>query len=489
MLVKLFPQIDIQLLMPILIVIFTGVAVLLYDVLIAGKKKYPLLLISLIGITIAAIYSTLLWNLSFSSFSNMLISDNFSVIFSVLFLLSSAIVLLISYPYLNDGKINVGEYYALILFATSGMMFMASTLNLIVLYLGLELLTLPLCILTCFKKEQHSSHEASLKFFLLSAFSSAFFLFGIAFMFGGAGTVNLAEIAKFIATKSFVSVPYILISVGLLIVGFGFKISAVPFHIWVPDVYQGAPTPITAFIAVGAKAAGFAALIRTLFFAFPGLYQNLTGIFLGFAILTMTIGNIVAISQSNIKRMLAYSSIAHSGYILVALTTFNPASISAAIFYLFIYAMANLGAFGIVLVLRKKEKEYLEIQHYAGLGEKNPLLAILMAIFMLSLAGVPPTAGFMGKFYLFSVAVDGGFVGLVIVGVLNSVISAYYYLRIVYLMYMEKEKTSIPKTFSPYITFSIIILALGIIYLGVFPSLLFSISKNAIFIPGMMQTH
>ncbi|MCL5674153.1 MAG: NADH-quinone oxidoreductase subunit N [Candidatus Omnitrophica bacterium] len=467
--------------MPIIIVVFTGLLVLLYDVLAVNVRKEHLLFISLAGLIISTLYSAILWGLPFSFMKGMLVSDNFSIIFSVFFLLSSAFILLISYTYLNDNNLNVGEYYALVLFATAGMMFMASTFNLIVLYLGLELLTLPLAILICFKKGRDFSHEASLKFFILSVFSSAFFLFGIAFMFGAAGTINIAQVAGDFSTHAVISLPYLLISAGLLILGLGFKISSVPFHIWTPDVYHGAPTPVTAFLSAGAKVAGFAALIRIFFYLFPGIHLSLTEVFIVLSVITMTLGNIVAIAQRNIKRMLAYSSIAHSGYVLMVLTVFTPASISSAIFYLMVYVIANLGAFGIVLALRQKDREYIDIMHFSGLAWKRPLLAGFMAIFMLSLAGVPPTAGFMGKFYLFSVTVKNGFTGLVIAGLINSVLAAYYYLRIVYLMYMKEEKENVPVTLFPSLGVSLFILGIAAIYFGIFPSPIISLFKTTLF--------
>jgi NADH-quinone oxidoreductase subunit N len=468
--------------MPVFISVLTGLIVLLYDALMINVRKWHLLFISLAGIVISILYSAILWKLPFSFMNGMFVSDNFSIIFSVLFLLSSAIVLLISYPYLNDNNLNFGEYYALILFATAGMIFMASTLNLIVIYLGLELLTLPLVILTCFKKGRDFSHEAAIKFFILSVFSSSFFLFGIAFMFGATGTVNIAQVVMALSTHKGISFPYMLISVGLLILGLGFKISIVPFHIWTPDVYHGAPTPITAFMSTGAKLAGFAALIRILFYIFPAIHSSLTEVFIVLSVITMTLGNIVAISQKNIKRMLAYSSIAHSGYVLMVLTVFSPATVAAAIFYLIVYIIANLGAFGIVLTLRQKDKEYLDITHFSGLAGKNPFLAGFMAVFMFSLAGIPPTAGFMGKFYLFNVAVNNGFTILVIVGLINTVIAAYYYLRIVYLMYMKKETENVPSTISPFVKIPLIILGIATVFFGVFPSSIVALFKTTLFL-------
>jgi NADH-quinone oxidoreductase subunit N len=321
-----------------------------------------------------------------------------------------------------------GEYYALLLFSVTGMMLMAQAADLIVVFLALELLSIPLYVLAAFARPRPESEEAGLKYFLLGAFATGFVVYGTALVFGATGYTNLIEVIKRAAPGS---PNLLLLSIGaaLILVGFGFKVAAVPFHMWTPDVYQGAPSAVTAFMSSGAKIAGFAALLRVFATAFPSIAVDMTGILWALAALTMIIGNVIAIAQSNIKRLLAYSSIAHAGYILMAFVPYGnpdvaPVSIAAGLFYLVAYAVTNFGAWGVVIALEKSEGRGLEIADYAGLARKHPVLAAAMTVFMLSLIGLPPTVGLVGKVYLFRAVIDGGFYGLAIIGVLTSLVSA-----------------------------------------------------------------
>jgi NADH-quinone oxidoreductase subunit N len=321
------------------------------------------------------------------------------------------------------------------------MILMAQAADLIVVFLALELLSIPLYILAGIARPDPASEEASLKYFLLGAFAGGFVVYGVALSFGATGTTSLAGIVATIAEGA-ADITLLLVGSGLILIGLGFKVALVPFHMWTPDVYQGAPTPLTAFMAVGAKAAGFAALLRIFLAALPVLSDELVPVFWVLSALTMFTGNLIAIAQSNIKRMLAYSSIAHAGYILMALVTFGQGSLTtdvvgASLFYLFGYAVTNFGAWAVVIALEKKEGQGLNLEDYNGLGKKYPLQAAAMLVFMLSFIGVPPTLGFVGKFYLFRTVVSGGYIWLAIIGVLTSLLSAYYYLRVVVNMYMQ----------------------------------------------------
>jgi NADH-quinone oxidoreductase subunit N len=334
-----------------------------------------------------------------------------------------------------------GEYYALLLFSVIGMILMAQASDLIVTFIALELLSIPLYVLAAIAYPKTDSEEAGIKYFLLGSFATGFIVYGIALIFGATGTTSLAGIITAIGVQT-ANLGLLLIGAGLLLVGFGFKVGAVPFHMWTPDVYQGTPTSVTAFMAAGAKVAGFAALLRVFALAFPLLAPQLAPVLIILSALSMLVGNLVAIAQTDIKRMLAYSSIAQAGYILMAFVPFGNAnvqnlSISAALFYLVAYTLTSFGAWGITIALEKTDGQGLKIDDYAGLGRKHPLLAVAMTIFMLSLTGLPPTLGLVGKIYLFRAVMAGGYYYLAVLGVLTSLISAYYYLRVVVKMYMQ----------------------------------------------------
>ncbi len=367
----------------------------------------------------------------------MLIVDNYSVFFQFLFFIITAFSAFLSMKFNERESIERGEYYALLLFACSGMSLMAASGNLILTFLGIEILSIATYILAGFKRTDIRSNESSLKYFLLGSFATAIMLYGIALIYGGTGTTNYLSIREMALLEGGVQTATT-IGMGLLLVGFGFKVALVPFHSWVPDVYEGAPTSVTAFMAVGPKAAGFAALLRILVQVFPYLSQDWSSVLWILAILTMTLGNVVAVLQTNIKRMLAYSAIAHAGYILVGIVPNSDMGLSAVLFYLVVYTFMNLVAFGIVLSFSRKGDQNVFLDDYAGLGHKAPFAAAALSLALISLAGIPLTGGFMGKFYLFSAAVQKGYIGLAIVGVLNSVVSVFYYFRVLIYMYMRE---------------------------------------------------
>ncbi|HKQ58728.1 MAG TPA: NADH-quinone oxidoreductase subunit N [Candidatus Eisenbacteria bacterium] len=373
-------------------------------------------------------------------FEGMFVHDTFTVFFTLLFCAVGAIAVLQSWDYVRRTRINHGEYYALLLAATLGMILMAASNDLITVFLGLELMSLALYILVGFRRGRLDSSEAALKYFLLGAFASGFLLYGIALLYGATGTTNLGRMAIFLSDSPMLGNPMLLIGALLVIAGFGFKVAAVPFHMWTPDAYEGAPTTVTGFMSAGAKAAGFAALLRVLLIALPGLAHDWRPVLSWIAILTMTVGNVTALLQTNLKRMLAYSSIAHAGYLLVAVVAGGTEGGAAALFYLAVYSLMNLGAFGVLALLGREQEERVTLADLAGLSTRQPLLALAMTIFMLSLGGIPPTAGFMGKVYVFGTAVNAGLIPLVIVGVLNSVVSVFYYLRVTVAMYMREPQ-------------------------------------------------
>ncbi len=375
-----------------------------------------------------------------SLFDGMLVHDGFTVFFTLLLCAIGVLSVLLSWDYVRRTRINQAEYYALLLCSTMGMIVMAASNDLITVFLGLELMSLALYVLVGFRRSRLESNEAAMKYFLLGAFASGFLLYGIALLYGATGTTNLPAMARFLAGSPMLGNPLFVMGLVLLLVGFAFKVSAVPFHMWTPDAYEGAPTSVTAFMSVGAKAAGFAALLRVALNVMGDVHAQWVPVLSWIAILTMTVGNVTALMQANLKRMLAYSSIAHAGYILVAVIAGGRDGAAAALFYLVVYAFMNLGAFGILTMLGKDIDERVLMADVQGLGFRQPLLGLALTLFMISLAGIPPTAGFMGKFIVFKAALQQGLVPLVIVGVLNSVISLYYYLRVTVALYMQEPQ-------------------------------------------------
>jgi len=452
------PPFDLKSIAPIMNISIAAIFILLADVFCRKIFKDKMGYISFLVVVATGVIAYAQIGQNVYSFSDMFVVDNYSVFFNLVFLFSTAIVILMSENFIKQEGVNYGEYYTLILFATVGMMLMAGAADLLTIFLGLEIMSISLYVLAGFTRDRVRSNEASLKYFLL----------------------GLKGIAAFIAENSGLSNPMIIAGASLLIVGFGFKIACVPFHKWSPDVYEGSPTPVTAFMSVGPKAAAFAVFLRVFFVALPGLEQKWSIILWVLAVLTMTVGNLVAISQTNIKRMLAYSSIAHAGYALVALIVGGEFGIASLLFYMLAYTFMNLGAFAIIIVLGRKGEDNANIEDFSGLGYKHPLLAVAMCIFMFSLAGIPPLIGFIGKFYIFSAAIKSGFLILAIVGMINSVISVYYYLRVTVVIYMKKPiREFAPLSLTPCILFAIFITVCGTIYFGIFPSKIIAFAQKS----------
>jgi NADH-quinone oxidoreductase subunit N len=404
----------------------------------------------------------------------LLAVDQFALFFKVIFLGAAAITVLMSVRYLAIEGASPGEYYFLILCATLGMMIMAGGIDLITIFIGLETMAVSFYILAGFIKPSQRSNEAAVKYFLLGAFSLGILLYGMSLMYGLSGTTNLRVMAAAFAGQE--KDPRLVLAVILVVAGVGFKIAAVPFHMWAPDVYEGAPTPITAFLSVGSKAASFAMLIRIFVEGMPTLRDDWQLLFGVLAAVTMTAGNIAAVTQSNVKRMLAYSSIAHAGYLLIGIAVGTTRGITAMLVYLFVYAFMQLGAFAVVVVLRRRDAIGYELKDFSGLAFRNPFAAFAMLLFMLSLGGIPPTAGFMGKFWLFSAAIDAQYYWLAVIGVLNSAISFYYYARIVVFMYLKKETIGSTPVTTPTLAVVLGVAVFATILLGVYPRLLFELA-------------
>ncbi len=464
---------------PEAVVIVVALMALIRDFFLDKNEKSLLGWFCLAGIVIAAYASSRLMGLNGLFFGQTFHLDPFSTFFKFVFYIACGLGILVSINYLRIEEIRRGEYFALMLFATSGMMLMASAADLITLYLGLELMALSIYILAGFMRSDNRSNEAAIKYLILGAFSSGIMLYGMSLLYGMAGTTNLTGILAFLQNTDLAN-PVIYLAMIMLVVSFGFKVAAAPFHMWVPDVYEGAPTPVTAFMSAGPKVAGFAVLLRVFLYSFAPLHAHATAIIAGLAVLTMAVGNIMALSQTNIKRMLAYSSIAHAGYALVGLAAGGPDGAASVMLYVCIYALMNMGAFGIVIMLRKAGERGEEISDFAGLGKTNRMAAFLMLIFMFSLTGIPPTAGFVGKFYIFKAAVQAGLVWLAVAGVVFSSISAYFYLRVIMVMYMKEPKSSFELSLSPSLALALVVSVTAVIYIGVLPSELLDYARASI---------
>ncbi|MBT0651880.1 NADH-quinone oxidoreductase subunit N [Geomobilimonas luticola] len=479
------PAINFAAIMPETILSIVAMVLLLLNVFVPGEQKAYLAYLSFIGIVVAFFSVVSGWNAPLAlqeGFNGSVLQDNFSLFFKAIFLVSAGLAVLISDHYMAKEECNHGELYPLILFATAGMMLMASGTDLMTIFLGLEVLSVSLYVLAGFNRSDIKSNEAGLKYFLLGAFSTGFLLYGMALTYGATGTTKIAKIAAAAAMDgALANNPMFVVGMLLMAVGFSFKIAAAPFHMWTPDVYEGAPTPMTAFMSAGPKAAGFAAFIRVLVVAMPTLKADWSDLLWILAVLTMTVGNIIALSQNNIKRMLAYSSIAHAGYALVGFTAGNGEGTAGILFYMLSYAFMNIGAFAIIILVGKKGEPNNNVEDYAGFGVKHPVLAMVLALFLFSLAGMPPTAGFVGKFYLFSAALKSGYVWLVVIGVLNSAASVYYYLRVMVYMYMKDPVEEFDwMKLSPAVLLSITISVVGVIVPGVVPSIILQLAQKAI---------
>ncbi len=415
-------------------------------------------------------------------FEGMFVHDGLTVFFTLLFCAIGALAVLISWNYAKRTRIGQPEYYALLLTAVLGMVVMAASNDLITIFLGLELMSLSLYVMVGFRRNQLESNEAALKYFLLGAFASGFLLYGIALLYGGTGATNLQRIGDFLGDSPLAMNPLVMAGGLLVLTGFLFKVAAVPFHMWTPDAYQGAPTSVTGFMSAGAKAAGFAALVRIVLRALPTLAHDWQPLLSVIAMLTMSVGNVAALLQNNVKRMLAYSSIAHAGYILVALVAGGSEGYAAAVFYLAVYSFMNLGAFALLTMLGRGSDEPVLVSDLAGLGFRKPLAGLALTLFMISLGGIPPTAGFMGKILVFGAAVKSGLVWpLVVVGVLNSVVSVYYYLRITVAMYMrEPDGEPVALSVNAPAVLALLITAAATLYWGLYAQGLWQAAQRSV---------
>ncbi len=489
------PDINLTLIAPELIVGIAGVVVMMVDAFTARGQRWltgSLSIVSLLAAAVASIWLWTAWPAQRAAFNGMIVLDELRLSFTLIFLIVALLTILIASIWIEGEKLPAGEFHALLLFATSGMMLMASAGDLVIIFLGLEILSIATYVLAGFRRTDVRSNESSIKYFILGSFASAFLLYGIALVYGATattslpGTTNIATIAARLDSSLYP--PLLLAGAAMMLVGFGFKIATAPFHVWTPDVYEGAPTPVTAFMAAGPKAAGFAAFMRVFIFGFPiatavvsaggFAHKAWLGALAVMAILTMFVGNIVAIVQNNVKRMLAYSSIAHAGYALVgfvaagAATTpeDRSAALSAVAFYLLTYAIMNMGAFAVVTLIARRGDQQTRVDDYNGIGFASPVLAFSLSLFLLSLLGMPLTAGFMGKIFVFSAALKQGYVWLVVIGVLNTAISAYYYLRLIIVMFF-RERTGawdIPRV-PVSVALALLLTILGVFYLGLFP--------------------
>ena len=469
---------DFYYVLPEIILTFGALVLLVVDVMLPKRDGDGVIF----GVAIATLLATAAAVLSFAGVNTtasagLLAIDGFATFFKLIFILSAVMTVLMSWSYLRVEGVRAGEYCFLILCATLGMMFMASGVDLITLFIGLETMAIAFYILAGFLKPSQRSNEAAVKYFLLGAFSLGLLLYGMSLLYGATGTTSLDGIATALAggeRSLILSLALILIAAGM-----GFKIAAVPFHMWAPDVYEGAPTPVTAFLSVGSKAASFAMLLRIFFVGLPFLVSDWQTLFWVLAALTMTVGNIAAITQTNTKRMLAYSSIAHAGYVLVGVVSGTERGIAATLVYLWVYLFMQLGAFAIISMLRRQDVVGDELKDLSGLYFRKPFAAIAMLIFMLSLGGIPPTAGFMGKVWVFGAAIDQGFVWLAVIGVVNSAISLYYYYRVIVFMWLKEETLGSDIEMSPAMATVLGIAVVGSILFGIFPDMLFDHAQIA----------
>jgi NADH-quinone oxidoreductase subunit N len=471
------PPINMAVLGPPLALLVAAVLVLLLDVLSPRRDKTHLAVVALAGVIGALLLTLMQWGHDQRGFRDMVVLDNYALFIDVVICYAAALVILLSIDYLQRTGLQSGEYYALVLFSAVGMMLMASANDLIIVFLSLELMSLSLYVLAGLFKQRLDSGEASMKYFLLGAFASSFLLYGIALTYGAVGSTSFDRIAAAAPGRD----ALFLVGLALMLVGFGFKISAAPFHMWAPDVYQGAPTSVTTLIATGSKAAGFAALMRLLLGSVKGAQVDWMPLMWGLAVVTMTLGNVAAIAQTNLKRMLAYSSVAHVGYMMVGLVAGGANGASAILYYLFAYTFTTVGTFGVLALCERLGEDAVEVDEYAGLARRHPLLAGALTLFLLSLIGIPPLAGFVGKFYLFGAAVQGGHIWLVIIAVLNSAIAAYYYLRVIVYMYMREPDANTARWAPSFAgSVALVIAAIGIVVLGVMPAPFAELAQAAV---------
>jgi NADH-quinone oxidoreductase subunit N len=489
------PDINLTLIAPELIIGIAGALVMMVDAFARRGQRWltgGLSIVALIAAGAASIWLGAGWRGARSAFNGMIVLDELRLSFTLIFVIVSILTILIAAVWIDIENLPAGEFHALLLFATCGMMLMASAGDLVIVFLGLEILSIATYVMAGFRRTDIRSNESSLKYFILGSFASAFLLYGIALIYGATatetlpGTTNIAAIAGRLNHSLYP--PLLLAGAAMLLVGFGFKIATAPFHVWTPDVYEGAPTPVTAFMAAGPKAAGFASFMRVFVFGFPiatavastagYAHKSWMGALAIMAALTMTVGNVVAIAQNNVKRMLAYSSIAHAGYALVGFVAAGAATdaeqrsaaLTSVAFYLLTYAVMNMGAFAIVTLIARGNDRRTEVEDYNGIGFLSPVLAFSLSLFLLSLLGMPLTAGFMGKVMVFTTAVRQGYLWLVVIGVLNTAVSAYYYLRLIIVMFFRERNAPWDAPRLPIsVALALVITVGGVFYLGLFP--------------------
>lgn len=445
-----------------------AIIVLILDLFMHKDKKRVLGFVSVLGL-LALLPVVFMTVYSAPSFGGMVISDLYSAFFNTIFIIAAIFTILISSKYLTKMEMHRGEYYYITLFATLGMMVMASSNDFISLYVGLELMALSFYVLVALRFDSTRSVEGALKYFILGALSSGILLYGISFAYGITGTTNLAEMAIELSDLSTWN-SFLFLGIAMIIVGFAFKIAVFPFHVWAPDTYEGAPTPVTALLSVGSKAAAFAVFLRVFIVAFPAFQPEWSKLLWILSAATMLFGSVVAISQKNIIRMLAYSSIAHAGIILIGLLSYNEMGLAGIMYYLLVYVFMNMGIFAVVIFLVRKDGKWEHISDYKGLATRSPLTAFLMALFLVSLAGIPPTGGFLAKFYIFASAINAHYYWLAVIGVIATVISLFFYARVIFYMYMKEPDdfdSSLPQTSELIVLFCA---AIGTIFLGVYPA-------------------
>src|SRR5216117_3201467 len=481
-----FQAADYQAIKPEILVTVFGLAILLLDFLVEKREKYLNAVAALIGLGFAAYQLAWFWRrfageAPYVGFDGRFTLDTFAIYLKLIIVLATALVVLISAKYLEIEDAHYGEYYALVLFSAVGMMFLASGTDLIVLFIALELMALCEYVLTGFLRGNRRSNEAAVKFFLLGAFSSGLLLYGMSLLYGIGGSTKLAEIAARLSQRPSPD-PISWVAIITLLAGLFFKIAAVPFHQWTPDAYEGAPTSITAFISVAPKVASFAILLRILFACIRPLNVEWQALMIGVAIATMTLGNLAALSQTNIKRFFGYSTISHVGYLLlgvIAAADGNRDGLLAALIYLFVYAFMNLGAFAVIILMRRKDIIGDELDDLSGLMSRAPGLALLMLIYLLSLAGIPPTAGFIGKYYIFLSLIETGHYYLAVLGVAYAVVALYYYFRIVVAMFMKRAPDQVPLESSWGLTVALVVTLAVTVAIGVYPEPLIRLAQTA----------
>jgi NADH-quinone oxidoreductase subunit N len=471
---------QIDAIVPMLCVTLGALASMGAEAFRAKDERMPIGLLGIVGLVSAGISAALLWNRNAESFG-VIAADNFGLFVTIVLAIVGVLTIMFSSQVLERDGLPSGEYYTLVLFSIVGMIMMATATDLLVIFIALEVLSLSVYVLTAIRRDHLPGTEAAFKYFLLGAFSSAFFLYGIAFTYGVTGSTRLGAVGSFLSAQSMTSNPMILLALGLLLVGFAFKISAVPFHMWTPDAYEGAPAIVTGFMSTGVKAAAFAAFARVFLSAFEPFKDQWAPVVAVIAIATMVLGTVVGVAQSNLKRMLAYSSIAHGGYLLVGLVAANQVGKAAILFYLLAYSVTNLAAFGVIALLGTRDKANDSLRDYAGLWHTRPALAALMTVCLLSLGGLPPTAGFIGKWYIFSAAVSSGYYGLAVIGVLTSVISVFFYLRVVVMMYMaDRDGEPVQVRITGLGMAALAVSIAAIFYLGVLPTQVLDLAANSI---------